>query len=206
MAQLTTYAQLKTQIATWLDRDATEIDAELYITLAESHFWTHLRLRAMKTALSAVIAGDGTLAVPTGYREMSYAYVDGTPTQILTMKSPEYIYSQYPTRSAEGKPVMMAEDGDVFVFGPFPDSTYTVKGTYYAALDALSVSNESNWILANAPELYLFRGLMEGELWVGNATKADQWATRYVAAQLEIEKQNRRQRYPADMALAAGLA
>ena len=49
--------------------------------------------------------------------------------------------------------------GDHFIFGPFPDSGYTVSGVYYQKATALSSTNTSTWMTANIPDI-LFAACM----------------------------------------------
>jgi hypothetical protein len=163
---ITTYAELKTAVANWLARTNLTAYIPDFIMLGERRIYRELRIRAMEASLSSAIA-SGTISVPSGYVEMKFAYIDGTPVQALTKKEGAFIYEFYPTRSADGKPQFFAREVDNFIFGPYPDSNYTVKGVYYKRLDALSDSNTTNWFITNAPDLLVLfvncYGLMNGQ-------------------------------------------
>lgn len=49
--------------------------------------------------------------------------------------------------------------GDHFIFGPFPDSGYTVAGVYYQKATALSGTNTTTWMTSNIPDI-LFAACM----------------------------------------------
>ena len=187
---LASYANLKTAVADWLADDTLTSYIPDFITLAEARIYRELKVRQMETALSSAIA-SGVIAVPSGYRQMKWAYVDGSPTVPLQVVSLEYIYSQYPTRSSDRKPRYMAREGSNFIFGPYPDSTYTIKGTYYKKLDVLSDSNTTNWLITDAPDLILFASLVEAKAFIMDDPRIVLWETRYSHAKDEIEQQDR---------------
>lgn len=175
---LANYSDLKTAVANWLNRsDLTTYIPDL-IALGEARVYRELRIRAMETALNSTIA-SGVIAVPATYVEMKNCYVDGSPVQHLTRKTSAWIYENYPTRSADGKPKFFAQDAGNFIFGPYPDSAYTIKGTYYARFTALSDSNTTNWFTTNAPGILLFASLLEAEAFMKNDPRIELWDAKY---------------------------
>lgn len=187
---ITTYAELKTAVANWLADDTLTTYIPDFITLAEARIYRELKVRQMETALSSAIS-SGVLAVPTGFTQMKWAYVNGSPTSPLQQVSLEYLYSQYPARSSGGKPRYFAREGENFVFGPYPDSTYTIKGVYYKKLAALSDSNTTNWLITDAPDLILFASLVEARSFIMDDTRIPLWEARYINAKGMIESQDR---------------
>lgn len=184
---ITTYSELKTAIGNWLARnDLTAYIPDL-ITLAEARIYRELRVRQMETSLSASIS-SGVIAVPSGYQEMKFAYVDGSPAKPLVRVSLEELYNQYPTRSSDGKPFMYARNGANFEFGPYPDSAYTIKGVYYKQLDALSDGNPTNWLLDDAPDLILFGALLEAEVFIMDDQRLPIWGAKYQNAKLQLQR------------------
>lgn len=200
-----TYSTLKTTVADWLERQEADLPLDTILLLAEARINRELRIRAMETALSSAIS-SGVVAVPAGYLELRYAYLDGSPARRLEITTPDDIIGRYPTRSAEGKPLYIARDGTNFIFGPYPDSGYTLKGSYYASFEGLSGSNTTNWLTANAPDLMLSAMMFESAYYVGDDAQIPIWAGRYDLALKELERQDRRERFPAGMPIAAKVA
>lgn len=178
MAAITDFATLKTEVAAWLNRSDLTNEVPGFIQLGEFRVYRDLRVRQMEAALSAAIS-SGVLAVPTGYLEMKFAYINGSPMQKLQRKDAEWIYYNYPTRSADGTPRFFAREATNFIFGPYPDSGYTVKGVYYKKLDALSVSNTSNWLVTDVPDLILFASLCEAAPFLQDDTRVALWEKKY---------------------------
>jgi hypothetical protein len=190
MALITDYATLQAKVSAWIHRtgsaDFTAIVPDL-IQFGENRIYRDLRVRQMETALSGAIA-SGVLAVPSGYLELKFAYIDATPVRKLERKDAEFIYAKYPTRSATGQPAFIARDGANFIFGQYPDSAYTVKGAYYKQLAPLSDSNTTNWLITDAPELILFAALCEAEPWLQNDSRIALWESKYTQIKDQMQR------------------
>lgn len=187
MTAITSYATLQTAFNEYTHR--SDLTATDFISLGELRIYRDLRVRQMETALSSAIA-SGVVAVPTGYVELKYAYVDGSPIARLVKKDAEWIYANYPTRSADGKPVAIAREAENFIFGPYPDSTYTIKGVYYKKLPALSGSNTTNWLITDAPDLILFASLCEAAPWMQDDARIPIWEQKYEQIKERIRRQD----------------
>lgn len=183
------YSQLKTDIASWLKRDDLTDEIPYFIRMAELRIYRKMRIRCMETALNGTIA-SGVIAIPSGYCALKFAYVNGSPTTPLERKDAEWIYNNYPTRSADGKPFYIAREGDNFIFGPYPDSAYTVKGVYYKRLDPLSDSNTTNWFTANAPDLLLYASLCEAAPFMLNDERVQLWETKLSVVAERVQRED----------------
>jgi len=187
VSNITTWATLKTEVANQLNRTDLTNDVPFFIQLAEFRIYRELRVRQMETVLNSTMS-SGQIAVPSGYRALKFAYIDGTPVQKLERKDAEWIYHNYPTRSASSKPFYIARDGGNFIFGPFPDSAYTVKGVFYKQLDLLSDSNTSNWLITDAPDLIYFAALCEARPWLGDDERVPLWERKYEIIKQRIQQ------------------
>ena len=152
------YASLQTAIATTLHRNDLTALIPVFIADAEERIYNDIRIQAMEASYSQAIA-SGVVAIPAGFLEWKFLYVDSAHK--LTRKSPEWIYTNYPSRVAEGTPVFFAREGGSLIFGPYPTDGLTVKGLYYKRLPALSDSNTTNWLIENAPDLLRYAALTE---------------------------------------------
>lgn len=187
---ITTHAQLKAALAGWLDVSAADLTSVIddLVMVGEKRIFREARTRDMETALSSAIA-SGVIALPASYVALKFAYVDGSPTQRLERRSAEWIYQKYPQRSSEGKPQFIARERTNFIFGPYPDSGYTVKGVYYARLAALSASVTNALFDAN-PDLYLFGCLAESEPLIGRDSRLPLWESKYQRILAEVNSED----------------
>jgi hypothetical protein len=190
---ITSYATLQTSIAGFLHRsDMTDIIKEL-IADAEFRIANELRIRAMEASFTGTIA-SGTVALPSAFLEWKHVYIDGDAAQKLERRDAEWIYTNYPTRSATGKPVFFAQEADALMFGPYPDSNYTVKGVYYKKLNALSDSNTTNWFITNAPDLLRYGALCEAAPYMQADERIGVWEQKYNQVKQRIERTERREK------------
>lgn len=195
---ITTYAELQTAVKNWTHRanilgadDAADMIPDL-ILLGENRIFTDLRHRHMESAFSSTIAA-GVIALPASYVELEYAYIDGTPVSFLERRTPEWIYSKYPVRSSDGKPCYIAREITNFIFGPFPDSGYTVKGVYYKRLSR--ISSATNALFDEFPELYLFAALSEAHVFTESEPPLLQvWEQKYQGIAGRIMAEHRKEK------------
>jgi hypothetical protein len=187
---ITDYDSLVQTVADWLHRDNSPADLGPFVTtfvqLAQERIYRELRVAEMEETFSSTMSA-GVIAVPTGYIELKNAYLDGSPVQLLKRKDVEWIYRNYPTRSSDSAPKFIAREKTNFIFGPYPDSDYTVKGTYYKQLDFLSGSNPTNWLITDAPSLLLFASLCEAEPYLQNDPRIAVWETKYQTTRDRIQ-------------------
>jgi hypothetical protein len=199
---LDTYANIKTAAGTWLARDDLTSYLPDLMTAAEYRIYREVKVRQMETQFSSAIS-SGTVSVPSGFLEWKVAYVDGSPVTKLEPSDTAYIYRAYPTRGADGKPRYIAREGSSFVFGPYPDSNYTIKGVYYKQLTALSDSNTTNWLTTDAPDLLLWATLAEAAPFLKDDARIMVWEGKYQAAKQALLRQDRRDMGPG-LAMKAG--
>lgn len=190
---LAVYADLQTAIGNWLARsDLTSYIPDL-ITLGEKRIIDELRVHEMEGAFSAVIA-SGTVAVPADYLAFKNVYLNASPIVPLIRTDIQQLYVKYPTRSSNGQPAYIARNGANFEFGPYPDTNYTVQGTYYQKPAVLSGFQTTNTIFPTYSDLYLWAALCEAEPFLQNDPRLQLWESKYqqvLARAMGRERQER---------------
>ena len=175
---ITTYAELKTAITSWLDITAADVSTKIddLVTLGEKRIQREYFTADTEAAFSSAIS-SGAVAVPSTFIKWKFVYLDGTPVQTLEPRTAEWIYSNYGTRSSSSKPKTIARVATDFIFGPYPDSAYTVIGVYYKKAGTLSSAVYD--LFSNNPDLYLFACLAESELVIGRDNRVQIWEAKY---------------------------
>ena len=153
---ISTLAELKTAVANRLRRADTSSYVDDWILLAETEIFRRLRVRDMETAFSGTIS-SGVVALPTSYISLKFAYINSSPTLKLRRTSASVIYEKYPTRSSDSKPSFIAREGSNFIFGPYPDSNYSIGGIYYKNIGPISSSAHA--VFTTNPDCYLYGAL-----------------------------------------------
>ena len=198
---LSTYAELKTGIANWLNRtDLTDEISDDFIKLTEADFNAKLRIRAMEQIDSITIDSE-TETVPTGFIGVRSFYIllssNKYPLKYLTP------HNMFDIRggSRSGRPrtytIESDDETETFRFGPSPDTSYTGYLSYYKAISALSASNTSNWMLANHPAVYLYGSLYHSANFLGgiDPQQTQQWLMMYSTALERCENNDKQDSY-----------
>jgi hypothetical protein len=204
---LSTYANIKTALGDWmLNRGTSDLTAgrvddfftivhrKIFYGCMEPGYESEaLRIRAMETTADLTISSQ-TVALPTRYVQNRRLYLNADPKILMEQVAPEMVYELYP-ESTTGEPRVYAIEGENIVFGPTPDATYTGKQLYYQTFAALSADADTNWLVANAPDVYLFGALSEFCHFDGEVDEAARWAGRFAGAIRALNASNHKDRY-----------
>ena len=191
---LSTYAELKTGIANWLNRsDLTDEISNDFIKLVESEYNSKLRIKAMNTRDNAFSIATERVAVPTGFLQVrDFFIVSGSAKYSLTYMAPTQM-DQTKGGSTSGRPNTYTILGDNFRFAPTPDGTYTATINYYKAIDALSDSTTTNYILTSHPGIYLYGSLYHAANFLGGIepSKLQNWSQLYATSMERLERNDK---------------
>jgi hypothetical protein len=190
------YTELETAVANWLDRDDLAARIPEFISLCEARFNRTLRLRAMETLDTSVstVAGTNTIALPTGYVQMRDFHLTTSPLTQLQYLTPEMMV-RLNAGSQQGKPATYTIIGDNIRLGPTPDVVYTTSMLYYKTFDPLSVSAPTNWVITNAPDVYLYGALLEAEPFLMNDARTQLWAQALKESINTLQEQDNKDRH-----------
>lgn len=183
MAVITSYSSLQTAIGDWLARSDLTAFIPNFIQGWEADFYRDSKNwgRWMEAALNSTIASS-VIACPADYLGLKYAYVDGSPSSRLERGSINQLLGRYPRGGSTGLPVVIARYSENFIFGPEPDSTYTIKGIYYAKptqLSAFAGDAAANWLIVNAPDLCMYGALVHSAPFLRNESRLPMWQDMY---------------------------
>jgi hypothetical protein len=190
---LSTYTELKTTIANWLNRsDLTSEISDDFIVLTEADLNAKLRIRQMHAQTTITIDAE-TETVPTGFLQVRDFYILSNGAKFpMTFISPAQM-DAVKASSTTGVPSSYTILGSTFRFAPRPDSTYSGVLNYYKKFDPLTSSNTSNYILADHPAVYLYGSLFHAANFLGgfDPNQVQQWSQMYQTALERIELNDR---------------
>ena len=191
----TTYAELQTSVADWLDRDDLSARIPDFISLTEARFNRILRIRSMETeADQDTTSGTRSYSLPADYRQMRTVHLTTTPITPLSYITPE-IMDRIWAGSTEGKPLSYTIKGNNIYLGPSPDIVYTIRFLYYKKVPSLSALVTTNDILTDSPDVYLYGCLLEAEPFLQNDARVQLWATAFQQAIADIQEQDEKDRH-----------
>jgi hypothetical protein len=176
---ITTYAELKTAVADFLNRDDLTATIPTFISMAEAGLNRDVRHWRMEQRSTAEI-DDQYLTLPTDWLETIRLTMQDTVPYVLNLASRDQI-EEYRLRGADvsGKPVYYSHIAGEIELYPTPDATYDIEMLYTQKIEALSDSNTSNWLLSEAPDLYLYAVLMETAIYLRDDDRIAAYASMY---------------------------
>lgn len=158
---ISNYVELKEEIIDWSHRRGLDTKVDTFILLAEAEmhkenrFHQAIKLREMEKASIANVTTKA-FAFPDGFEEARSMNLDiDTGNGKLLFKTPESI----PKRTGTGRPAFFTATNQ-FTFDVTPDQGYDVILSYFGKPSPLSSTNNTNIILTNSPDVYLY-----GALW-----------------------------------------
>ena len=199
---LTTYAQLKSAVADWLERSDLSDRVGDFITLAESRLNRVLRLRLMESDQSlAATPGSRMIALPVGFREPVALWLETAGGR----RALSFVDAAGLEASASaGQPQHWTIDGGNLAFERPCDQAYGLTLRMLGRL-ALSDGAPSNAVLADYPDLYLFGALVEAAPYLRDAEMLSLFAARFEAALAEARMKEARSRALATLSFDPGI-
>jgi hypothetical protein len=187
------YDELKTSIANWSDRDDLTSFIPDFVALCEARFNRELRLRSMEQKEYAnTIGGQANYALPVNYLQMREFRLNQEPTISLTYVSPEIFESW---NLGQGMPKFYTIIANEIRIGPTPSGVYEMEMLFWRKFPTLSSTTMANWMLQNAPDIYLYGSLMEMEPFIQNDARTQLWAAGYYKAIETLQLQDDKDRH-----------
>lgn len=175
---ITTYAELKTAIGDWLNRDDLDSVIPNFISLAEAQFNRTIRHRKMVTRSDATL-DTPYFAVPSDWLQTIRFQLNTNPVTPLLFVTPEQALEESMVYSAGQQPLFYTTIGQQFQVVPTPDTSYDAELLYYAKIPALSDSATTNWLLTESPDLYLYGALIQSAPYLKEDERINVWAGLY---------------------------
>lgn len=156
---LDSYDNLIVEIKEWTHRSDVDLKIPLFIQQAEAAMFSNatrnLTIRTLET-ISTQLTTSSLLDLPADYesaRSIRLVLADGggeivyrTPTQLNRIVG-------------TGRPQFFSIVGTQIELDRTPDSQYTLEIQYYKRATPLSAANQTNEVLTNHPNIYLFGAL-----------------------------------------------
>jgi hypothetical protein len=177
MAVITSYSTLLTEVASWLARSNLTSAIPGFVQNFEERFYRDPLNFGPWMHGSLSVSFSSTATVPSDFLRLRVAYLNGQSDRPLVASSLEQVLQSYP-RTSSGKPRWIARDGTTFVFGPVPDGTYTLNGSYFAkptVLRSYASDAAAHWLVVNAPDLLLYGSLLEAQTYLMNDKRLPVW-------------------------------
>ena len=192
---ISTYAELQTAVANWLDRDDLTDRIPEFIALAEARMNRVLRIRLMEAKYTASsVAAQRNYALPAGYIQMRNLQINTTPIRPCQYVTPE-IYDRLYGSTTTGTPEIYTIIANEIQLGPIPAGVQTMEMLFYKKIAALSGINTTEVMLTDNPDIYLYGSLLEAEPFIMNDERVGLWAQGFQQAVSDLQEQDNKDRH-----------
>lgn len=177
IAPITDYASLLAALAAYLARDDLQDFAPLFVQAAEGRFNTDLRVPEMQAQVAPVAVTDAGTTLPADFLDwvaVRWAPPAGSVQRplFLTYREPDSpeVRARHRPNGAPQFYTVLAKTVRVV-----PAAAGAIELYYYQRIPALSATAPSNWLIARAPEVYLYGTLAEAMLFQKDEKRAADW-------------------------------
>tara|TARA_R100000995_G_scaffold83557_1_gene59790 strand:+ start:2116 stop:2799 length:684 start_codon:yes stop_codon:yes gene_type:complete len=182
----------------------TSLDSQIVraISLAEQRIQNDLMSKGgigqMETVDDTVntVGGTETITMPTGFLALRTMAITTNPYQVLQGYGDiNSLFNTFPGL-ANSKPQAYAIVGTNTAFlRPIPDAAYDLRIIFYKALDKLSASTTSNWLLENGVGVYVGASMVELCMYVQDYNATQIWESYYDAKLADLMRDDRVTRF-----------
>ena len=191
---ITTYTNLKSTIADFLNRSDLDTVITTFIDLAESQMNRDIRHWEMENLVSGQQSqGDKYMQVPADWLEtIRFQVTTGNISTLELASMASIADKRQNTNDAAGTPRFYSHVRGEFELFPTPDEDTDFELLYYQKIPALSDSNATNWLLDYAPDVYLYGSLVHSAPYLKDDERLNVWAQLYSAAVVQLNAQSER--------------
>lgn len=203
---LSNYTELQASVSGWLNKSNLTSVVPDFIRLAEARFGRLPQVEKQRTGAVTTVASKSVVALPADFKEFGGhggIYYDdntrqgplefvGADTSALT-EGRTGLFDSHPRRAT----MLDLDTGPALFLSPKPNAAFTLRLIYTATLEALSGSVSTNWLLDEAPDIYLFGALLESAPYLKDDERIPVWEKRFASALAELAVRNQRFHYGA---------
>lgn len=178
------YGELKAAVTAWINR--SDVPAVDMVSLAEAEIRRDVRVIAQENVLTGSLS-SGRFAVPADFLESRQLTVGGK------------VYNFVPPEQYQIEQEMQSKARYFTRIGGF---MYVVHGDaedfsliYVAAFPQLVSDTDTNWVLTNAHDVYLFCALKHAAIWSKDVEAAQAYQSVYGSAVSRVNGADRGSRY-----------
>lgn len=184
---LSTFAELKTSVASWLNRTDLTSAITDFVTLAEADIRSDVSVQAMESYTSGTLTGE-TLAHPSYFISARLLKVNDDVREYRTV-------AEYTQASEAGSTVKIFTSigSNFYILNGASGDTYSLM--YRAGFTPLSADSDTNWLLANAPSVYLWAACRHGAQYLRDDALRDRFDAWYKEAAAQVNTREKRAAY-----------
>lgn len=173
-----TYDSLLTTVGDYLERDDIISRIPTFIMLAEKKCSRVLKAQLAQIAVTDALTINNPVVVKPQRWVETISFTIETTDGIVVLKerSRETIQTMYPVLTDTATPKYYSEwQENYYYIGPTPDAAYNFELMMYQQPPNLDVTQQTNYLTENAPDLLLYSTLLEAEGYLKNDDRLPVW-------------------------------
>lgn len=188
---ITNYAELKSAIGDFLNRDDLTAVIPTFISLAEAQIARDIRHWKQEKRV--------TTSVDERYENLPNDWIE---VKFVALSTGAMLETVYPSKMAQmrsvsdtpGTPRYVRMTADQLEFYPTPAAATDISMLYYARVPALSDAAPTNWLLSDAPDVLLYGALLHSAPYLSEDARASVWGSLYQSGVEKLNVENTRGR------------
>ena len=189
---ITNFGELKSEVASWLNKSNLSSKLDGFVQISESYIRRDLEVRAQELTATGTLTGTD-LAFPSRFSSVRRLVVDDRQCRYITPE--EYTHldlagADLPTRLY----TIIGEN--IVILGGTSGDAYTLVYTEW--FESLAGDTDTNWVLTNSPDVYLWASCMAGSIYLKDVNAATGYKTLYEEAVRSLNRKEKeaKQGYP----------
>lgn len=186
---LTNWVGLITAVQEFTGRsDMSTAKVDYFIDLTENWLNNNIRAHDMETTNGSLTYSNGAITNPTDLLQWKRLSVTSNgSTRLLQPVTQEQ--NEMLDDGTTGMPTRYIVRGSQTLLRPTPDSSqYTISGTYYGKVPALSDTQSTNWVITNYSDVYLYGTLAMSAAFVADDPRIPLWKQLFQEATNGLKK------------------
>lgn len=177
---ISTYSELKTAVADFLNRDDLTDVIPTFIALGEAQISRDLRHWRQQRRVTTTL-NEGFEFLPSDFLEAVHFYIDtGEGEKTLEFASQAEISRRKMNNAGvSGEPAVYTINAGQIEVVPAPDDSYPLALVYYGKTVSLSAETTTNWLLSYFPDIYLYASLMHSAPYLQEDQRIGVWGQMY---------------------------
>ena len=209
---MTTRSELLADLDPWLARDdiSVNVDTSTFLRMAQAVLNRRIRVRAQETTVE-LSCTSRTTALPSDYLSARSVTLQSTIGRVLDQLTPERIresaiWNNQGGSAADNTPAAYAIEGTNLILAPAPtvSAPVIIDLVYFAKFADLTASNDTNWLLTNAYDIYLYACLHVVGVYLQDVEMAQGYESLMDKGIIELERSERRARFGGSALVSTG--
>lgn len=200
--QIGSYTDLQNLVAAYMDRDDLDDRIPDFIALAEMRL--NRLLRTVNQEFRAIWTIDSeSWDMPSDFRRLRKIHIEGMPDRPLKEIAPQSVAFSY--GGSASIPTAYYIEGRTISFAPPPAQETAFRVTYWRRVPALTVAEDTNWLLEEHGDIYLFGTLLEASIYIRDPEAIAMCSEKLDQAIAELQQESRNDRYAGGPLVPVGI-